>query len=111
MEGFVSRPNVGNAPVLLHAAGNLAFEKTILDENWFASLDVIFGREHTGCDDSRLRVVARGDQSSVMMKESAKSVPVSRFAGISGDHVVNRFHDAVERGNIGRVRFFLSHGD
>src|SRR5829696_8878904 len=112
MKRSVRRKGLRDVSPLVDSASDLTFVKSIFYQVGSAALNVVFGRQDTRTDDSRLRILAAGDQTRVFVEQSSKTVPVTLLSSVSGYDFVDGFHDRIDGCDIVRISFFssLSHG-
>ena len=95
---FVRAPNVSDPAKLFGAPRDFCFVKTLL-KKWFCSRDILFDIQHLRLkiDVVSSRDARSGHDSRAGIKQGPLAIPVAFLSSRSGDHVIRRSDDCVDR--------------
>src|SRR5215467_5913995 len=99
MTRLVGAPDVSDVVPAFNAIDHWTFVETFFGKKVLGAGGVFIGRDDKRADGS-LVVTAAGDHTRAGKIERAEAVPVARRAGGTGDHVINRANNVLDRVNI-----------
>src|SRR5258708_18226786 len=103
---FVRAPNVSDSAKLFGAPRDFCFVKTLL-KKWFRSRDILFDIQHLRLkiDVASSRYARSGHDTRAGIKQRSLTIPVAFLSSRSGDHVIRRGDDCVDRLHVPRINW------
>ena len=101
---FVRAPNMSDSAKLFGAPRDFCFVKALL-KKWLRPRDVLFDIQHLRLkiDVVSSRDARSGHYSRAGIKQRPLAIPVALLSGRSGDHVIRRSDDCLDRLHVPRI--------